>query len=215
MRVHFIMLIFMMATVFGVSAQTVKKEKTMPVKTVKINSNVKAVNINTKTTKFAPTKVGTTPQQQKQVISNSRTTRVASTVASQKESVKTTDKPAEGAHATANTKKINSNNDKTVLPMAETMPDFPTGMNGMMQFVQDNMIYPNEAKSAGKEGRVLLRFTVWSDGSISEIEVIRSEHQALTQEAIRLIESMPLWKPAMQGNKKVACKYSVPIIFRL
>ena len=75
--------------------------------------------------------------------------------------------------------------------------------------------YPVIALENGIQGRVICQFTVWKDGSIRDIVVLRGVDKSLDKEAIRLIESMPKWKPAKQRGKAVACKYTVPVSFRL
>lgn len=97
----------------------------------------------------------------------------------------------------------------------ETMPEFPGGQTAMMEFIASNMKYPVTAQENGIQGRVTLSFVVDVDGSITDIEVVRGIDPALDKEAIRIIKSMPKWKPGMQRGKPVRVKYTVPVTFRL
>ena len=105
--------------------------------------------------------------------------------------------------------------DIEVFLVVEEMPEFPGGMSKMMKYFSDNMHYPAEAIEKGIQGRVICQFTINKDGSISDVIIVRGVDKLLDQEAIRLIESMPLWNPGKQRGKTVRCKYTVPVSFRL
>lgn len=105
--------------------------------------------------------------------------------------------------------------DNAVFMVVETMPEFPGGQTAMMEFIENNMKYPVVAQENGIQGKVVLSFTVDKDGSITDIEVVRSVDPALDAEAIRIIKSMPKWQPGMQRDKAVRVKYTVPVNFRL
>lgn len=102
-----------------------------------------------------------------------------------------------------------------IFSMVEVMPEFPGGTAALMEFIANNLKYPVEAKENGIQGRVTLSFVVDVDGSITDIEVVRGIDPLLDAEAIRIIKSMPKWKPGMQRGKAVAVKYTVPVAFRL
>ena len=108
-----------------------------------------------------------------------------------------------------------SDEDEEVFMVVEEMPEFPGGMYALMKYFSENMLYPKVAVENGIQGRVLCQFTVWKDGSIRDIVVVRGVDRSLDREAVRLIENMPKWKPAKQRGKAVACKYTVPVSFRL
>ena len=91
---------------------------------------------------------------------------------------------------------------------------FPGGIQAMMEFITKNMIYPEEAKDKGIQGRVFVRFIVETDGSISEIEVMRGIEE-LNDEAIRIIKSMPKWQPGKVEGNAVRNRRTVPVLFRL
>ena len=102
-----------------------------------------------------------------------------------------------------------------VLDMVEVMPEFPGGVKALMSYLAKNIEYPKEAENAGMQGRVVVQFVVNTDGSIEDAKVVRAVNPLLDQEAIRVINTMPKWKPGMQDGKTVRVKYTVPIMFRL
>lgn len=98
---------------------------------------------------------------------------------------------------------------------AEVMPEFPGGTAALMQYLGKNIHYPAVAQENGVQGKVIVQFIVDVDGSIVNPVVVRSVDPYLDKEAIRVIASMPKWKPGMQRNKPVRVKYTVPVAFRL
>ena len=106
--------------------------------------------------------------------------------------------------------------DNPVFEVVEQMPEFPDGgMPGLMQFLSKNIRYPVNAQKNGTQGRVTVQFIVNVDGSISHIGIIRGADPELDGEAVRVISTMPNWKPGMQKGKAVRVKYTVPVMFRL
>ena len=103
----------------------------------------------------------------------------------------------------------------TVYDMVEQAPAFPGGPQAMMQFIKDNLKYPQIAKENGIQGRVILQFVVDETGKVTDPKVIRSIDPSLDTEAIRLVLSMPRWMPGMQDGKAVAVRYTIPVIFKL
>ena len=103
----------------------------------------------------------------------------------------------------------------TVYDMVEQAPAFPGGPQAMMQFIKDNLKYPQIAKENGIQGRVILQFVVDETGQVTDPKVIRSIDPSLDTEAIRLVLSMPRWIPGMQDGKAVAVKYTFPVMFSL
>ncbi len=100
--------------------------------------------------------------------------------------------------------------------VAEQMPEFPGGQQALFKYLSENVKYPAVAQKNGIQGRVICRFVVDKDGSITDIEVLRSSGDAsLDNEAVRVIKSMPKWIPGMNKGKPVRVQYSVPINFRL
>ncbi|MBR5656168.1 MAG: M56 family metallopeptidase [Prevotella sp.] len=102
-----------------------------------------------------------------------------------------------------------------VFDVVEKMPEFPGGMPAMMQFLQQNMKYPEEAAKKGIQGRVMVKFVVDASGKVRDVELARGVDPLLDAEALRVIKMMPDWIPGMQKGHKVHVKYTVPIAFRL
>ena len=109
--------------------------------------------------------------------------------------------------------KQNPDNGEEPYAMVEQMPQFPGGMKALMEYISTNLRYPEDAKQAKKSGRVIARFTVQEDGSIADVEIIRSVYPSMDAETIRVLQGMPQWQPGMQDGKAVAVKYTVPIMF--
>ncbi|MDE5711875.1 MAG: TonB family protein [Bacteroides sp.] len=103
-----------------------------------------------------------------------------------------------------------------VFEVVEEMPEFPDGgVSGLMDYFRKNMRYPEAAKKKGMQGRVTMQFVVDKDGSIRNAKILRAVDEALDAEALRLINSMPKWKPGRQKGEPVAVKYTVPVMFKL
>ena len=100
--------------------------------------------------------------------------------------------------------------------VVEEQPEFPGGMKALMKFLSNNIKYPRISRDNGSQGRVIVRFTVHSDGSIQDAEVVKSSGDVyLDKEAVRLVEIMPAWKPGYQSGKPVRVKFTLPVNFRL
>lgn len=106
--------------------------------------------------------------------------------------------------------------EQTIFEVVEQMPEFPNGgMAGLMQYLNKNIKYPTIAQENGTQGRVSIQFVVNRDGSIVDAKVVRGVDPYLDKEALRVINTMPKWKPGMQRGKPVRVKYTVPVMFRL
>lgn len=106
--------------------------------------------------------------------------------------------------------------DDDVYEVVENMPEFPNGgMGELMKYLSDNIRYPEAAHKAGIQGRVTVQFVVGKDGSIGNVSILRGVNADLDAEAIRVISSMPKWKPGTQKGEPVKVKYTVPVMFRL
>ena len=103
-----------------------------------------------------------------------------------------------------------------VYEVVENMPEFPNGgMTALKKYLSDNIRYPEAAHKAGIQGRVTVQFVVGKDGSIGNVSILRGVNADLDAEAIRVISSMPKWKPGTQKGEPVKVKYTVPVMFRL
>ena len=110
---------------------------------------------------------------------------------------------------------IKSVPDSVVFQIVEEMPDFPGGVQALMDYLSKNVRYPAEAHAIGAQGRVIVSFIVKKDGSISDTKVERSVNPYLDKEAERVIAAMPKWKPGKQRGQAVNVKFSVPVSFKL
>lgn len=102
-----------------------------------------------------------------------------------------------------------------IVDVAEIMPEFPGGMAALMKYLGTNIKYPTISQEMGSMGRVIVQFVVDKDGTITNPTVARGVDAYLDKEAIRVVSSMPKWKPGVQNGKKVRVKYTVPVVFRL
>ena len=102
-----------------------------------------------------------------------------------------------------------------VFEVVEEMPEFPGGVDAMMEYLQKELRYPESAKEKGIQGRVTVQFIIDKEGNVTNSKVTRSVDKDMDAEAIRLVKAMPKWKPGMQKGKAVAVKYTVPVVFRL
>ena len=105
-------------------------------------------------------------------------------------------------------------NPEEVLSYAEVMPEFPGGMPEMVKYLLENMIYPEEMKENGIEGRIFVQFVVTKTGSVENVTIARGI-DGLNREAIRLVKQMPNWKPGINNGKEVNVKMIIPIRFSL
>lgn len=111
---------------------------------------------------------------------------------------------------------VEEEEEEVVFVVVETMPEFPGGQQALFKYLSENVKYPVIAQENGIQGRVICQFVVNKDGSIVEVEVVRSGGDAsLDKEAVRVIKSMPKWKPGKQRGKAVRVKFTVPVNFRL
>ena len=107
-------------------------------------------------------------------------------------------------------------NPEKIHQVVEVQPEFPGGMKEMMKFIQNSLKYPEAAKAAGVEGKAFVQFVVKADGSISDVEIMRSSGDAsLDAEALRVVKAMPKWKPAMNKGEAVNVKFVLPIVYKL
>lgn len=108
-----------------------------------------------------------------------------------------------------------SSDDTNVYERPDMMPEYPGGTNEMMQYLAKNLKYPEVCEENGIQGRVVVSFVIEKDGSVVDVNIIKSVNPALDKEAKRLVNSMPKWSPGKIDGKPVRVRYSVPITFRL
>ncbi len=102
-----------------------------------------------------------------------------------------------------------------VFVVVEQMPEFPGGLVALKEYVRVNLQYPKIALENGIRGQVTVGFVVSKTGSIEDVKVIGNSDPSLNQEAVRIIRSMPKWKPGVQRGQNVDVSYEIPINFEL
>jgi TonB family protein len=102
-----------------------------------------------------------------------------------------------------------------IFVVVEEQPEYPGGLEAMMKFLSESIVYPDEAKAKGIQGRVICNFVVMKDGSIDDVNVVRGVDPLLDAEAVRVLKSMPAWKPGKQRGQAVNVRYTLPLEFRL
>ena len=105
--------------------------------------------------------------------------------------------------------------DKAIFSIAEEMPEFPGGMEECMKFISKNTRYPAEAHRNGIHGKVVVHFLVTDEGEIKTPTIIESVDPLLDAEALRVIKSMPKWKPGRQRGKAVNVVVNLPVTFNI
>lgn len=105
--------------------------------------------------------------------------------------------------------------EEEIFMVVEDAPEFPGGTQALLDYLRKNIKYPPICRENGIQGRVLVSFVVNKDGAIVEPQVVKSVNKQLDQEALRVISTMPNWKPGKQRGKPVRVKYTVPVNFRL
>ena len=112
-------------------------------------------------------------------------------------------------------KTVVAEKNQQVFDIVEQMPEYPGGLPALLDYLNQNVKYPEDAEKQKIEGRVLAIFVVETDGSISNVEVVKPVFPSLDAEAVRVLAAMPKWTPGKQSGKLVRVKYTVPINFQL
>lgn len=99
--------------------------------------------------------------------------------------------------------------------VVEEMPLFPGGDAALLKYIGENTVYPEVAKENNIQGRVIVRFCVTAKGGVSQVSVLKGVDPELDAEAIRVVNTLPPFKPGKQGGKPVPVWYMVPITFTL
>ncbi|MDR2890198.1 MAG: energy transducer TonB [Alistipes sp.] len=100
--------------------------------------------------------------------------------------------------------------------VAEEMPTFQGGdLNAFRNWVQSRLEYPRMAQENNIQGKVVLKFVIERDGTLTNIEEIASPDRSLTEEAMRILKTSPKWSPGKQRNRAVRVAYILPIDFVL
>lgn len=110
---------------------------------------------------------------------------------------------------------IDADNNPLNFRVVERLPEFPGGMTEFMKWLTKNLKYPESARRQNMQGMVVVSFIVNTDGSTSEIRVVRPRHPDLDREAVRVVRMMPKWKPGEDHGKVCRTMISIPIVFKI
>lgn len=105
--------------------------------------------------------------------------------------------------------------EEEVFLSVEENPEFPGGPGKLLEFVQKNLKYPMMARESDIQGRVFVGFVVEKDGSITNVRVLRGIGGGCDEEAVRVVQSLPKFKPGKQRGNPVRVAYTLPIVFKL
>jgi TonB family protein len=104
--------------------------------------------------------------------------------------------------------------EKFVLP--EVMPEFPGGTEALKQYIADNINYPESARENGIQGTVYVSFKITKEGEVTDVRLARGIHPPLDKEAVRVVDSMPDWKPGMSNGQPVDVSgMGIPVDFTI
>ena len=105
--------------------------------------------------------------------------------------------------------------DDEIFLVVENAPEFPGGEDSLYAYIARNIVYPEAAKKEKIEGRVFVTFVIEKDGQVSSAKLLRDIGGGCGEEAIRVVKSMPKWKPGTQRGKPVRVRYNIPLQFIL
>lgn len=97
----------------------------------------------------------------------------------------------------------------------EKYPEFPGGMAAWAKFIQKNLRYPYMAQESGIQGKVYVSFVIETDGSISNVSLVKGIGYGCDDEAIRVIKKSPKWEAGEQNKRKVRVRYNMPINYMM
>ena len=117
---------------------------------------------------------------------------------------------------TANAQKtVVSQSNQNVYDQVEQMPEFEGGMPALIEFLQTNLKYPEDAIKQKLGGRVMVQFVVETDGTVSNVRVARTLFPSLDAEAVRVVKAMPKWKPGKEKGRPVRVNFTLPVVFNI
>ena len=109
-----------------------------------------------------------------------------------------------------------STKSETIYETVDAMPIFPGGDEALIRYIAENVVYPETAKAAGIQGKVIVKFCVTSEGKVDKCEIFKSVNNEIDFEALRVIKSFPQFtEPAKKDGENVAVWYLIPINFTL
>ena len=102
-----------------------------------------------------------------------------------------------------------------VYDTVEQLPEFPGGLEALIDFLSSNVHYPENAVKNNIEGRVMVQFIVDKTGQVGEVKILRSVSEEIDAEAVRVVKSLPKFEPGRQDGKPVAVWYTLPVSFNI
>ncbi|MCB0503251.1 MAG: energy transducer TonB [Bacteroidetes bacterium] len=108
-----------------------------------------------------------------------------------------------------------TNTSNNILSWSEQMPEYPGGVKALYEFIAKHLQYPSYEQEVGLEGMVVVCFVVSLDGSIEQIEILKSPSSGFSKAARNVIGSMSKWTPGQHNGQTVAVKYQLPIRFKI
>jgi len=110
---------------------------------------------------------------------------------------------------------IEEEDDEEFFMVVENMPEFPGGDLGLMKYIQKNVKYPAIAKEYNITGKVYVSFIVDRSGSVTNVKIVRGVDKNLDTEAMRVVKSLPKYKPGRQRGENIRVMFTIPINFTL
>jgi protein TonB len=105
--------------------------------------------------------------------------------------------------------------EEEVFLVVEVMPEFPGGKEALLNYLGENILYPQLARESNIQGTVFVTFIVEPDGSLSKVKVMRGIGGGCDEEAVRVVQAMPNWIPGTQRGKPVRVQFNLPVRFIL
>jgi len=99
--------------------------------------------------------------------------------------------------------------------VVDVMPEFPGGDTALLKYIADSTHYPKDAKTQAIQGKVIVRFMIKANGSVSEVSVQKGVSPSLDEESIRVVKTLPKFTPGKLNGKTVPVWYMIPISFKL
>jgi TonB family protein len=99
--------------------------------------------------------------------------------------------------------------------VVDVMPEFPGGDSTLLKYIADSTHYPKDAKTQAIQGKVIVRFMIKANGSVSEVSVLKGVSPSLDEESIRVVKTLPKFTPGKLNGKTVPVWYMIPISFKL
>jgi len=102
-----------------------------------------------------------------------------------------------------------------VFTYVEQQAEFPGGQQKMMEYINTHLRYPDAARDAGVEGKVIVQFAIDKEGNVTDARILRSIWNFCDKEALRVVNSMPQWKPARRNGRAMKSYFILPVVFRI